>query len=423
MSGRPFVDKRKAMEMQSVIGRQSVARRRDPSGPRRRGFPSGGVSARSSRAEGLYARGSSILDLGIDRNVPVPRKPWPRKRGSRAGLGRVAAALRVIGSLCATLPARFASAPRPLVLAALAVPAMVLGIFLVSASVVPTLPPELEPGLAFPDDPAFEAQLLAFLHGTGSDPAEEGFDVPPPPVSLEISRYRVKPGDALSTIAKRFGVSMDSLVSLNGISSAKALKAGAELRVPNMSGVVHKVAKGENLASIAKRHGTTVTALLDANDLATETLAVGQTLFVPGARLSSTELKRVLGELVVWPVSGRISSRYGYRPSPFTGVRQFHNGIDIVAAKGTRAGAAMDGRVADAGFNTVYGNYVILSHADGYQTWYAHLDKILVTKGQYLYQGAAVGLVGNTGVSTGTHLHFSVFRYGKAIDPLGVLKK
>ncbi|HOX19058.1 MAG TPA: M23 family metallopeptidase, partial [Spirochaetales bacterium] len=154
-----------------------------------------------------------------------------------------------------------------------------------------------------------------------------------------------------------------------------------------------------------------------------ETLAVGQTLFVPGARLSSTELKRVLGELVVWPVSGRISSRYGYRPSPFTGVRQFHNGIDIVAAKGTRAGAAMDGRVADAGFNTVYGNYVILSHADGYQTWYAHLDKILVTKGQYLYQGAAVGLVGNTGVSTGTHLHFSVFRYGKAIDPLGVLKK
>lgn len=409
--------------MQSVIGRQSVARRRDPSGPRRRGFPSGGVSARSSGTEGLYARGSSILDLGVDRNSPVLRKAWPRKRSARAGLDRVSEALRGLGLLAASLPARLAAAPRPLVLATLAVPAMVLGVLLASASVLPALPAEGEPELAFPDDPAFETQLLAFLDGAEADPTEGGFDAPPPPVSLEISRYRVKPGDALSTLAKRFGVSMDSLVSLNGISSAKALKAGAELRIPNMSGVIHKVAKGENLASIAKRHGTTVTALLDANDLATETLAVGQSLFVPGARLSSTELKRVLGELVVWPVSGRLSSRYGYRPSPFTGVRQFHNGIDIVAAKGTRAGAAMDGRVADTGYNTVYGNYVILTHADGYQTWYAHLDKILVAKGQYLSQGTAVGLVGNTGVSTGTHLHFSVFRYGKAIDPLGVLKK
>ncbi|MBN1242336.1 MAG: M23 family metallopeptidase [Spirochaetales bacterium] len=333
------------------------------------------------------------------------------------------AALRALVPLAASVPARFLAAPRALALAALAVPVMVLGVFLVSASVIPTLPPEPEPALAFPEDPAFESLLLSFLHGTESVPPEEGFDVPPPPVSLEIYRYRVKSGDALSTIAKRYGVSMDSLISLNGISSAKALKAGAELRVPNMSGVVHKVSKGENLASIAKRHGTTVTALLDANDLASETLAVGQSLFVPGAKLSSTELKRVLGELVLWPVSGRISSRFGYRPSPFTGVRQFHNGIDIVAAKGTKAKAAMDGRVADTGFNTVYGNYVILSHADGYQTWYAHLDRILVAKGQYLYQGNPVGLVGNTGVSTGTHLHFSVFRYGKAIDPLGVLKK
>jgi murein DD-endopeptidase MepM/ murein hydrolase activator NlpD len=249
-----------------------------------------------------------------------------------------------------------------------------------------------------------------------------GIDMPPLPLTLSVSTYVVRPGDALSSIAARHGVSLDALISMNGISDARRIQAGTRLRIPNISGIVHVVARGESVGSVAARYGVGATAVLDANDLGSSVIRPGQSLFIPGARMSATELKKALGELVAWPVRGALSSLFGYRPNPFTGIRQFHNAIDIVAPEGTPVKAAMDGRVADTGYNAIYGNYVILTHPEGYQTLYAHLSKVSVKRGTAVRQGVALGAVGTTGYSTGPHLHFSVFKRGSAVDPLKLLK-
>ncbi|TFG83937.1 MAG: M23 family metallopeptidase [Spirochaetales bacterium] len=124
---------------------------------------------------------------------------------------------------------------------------------------------------------------------------------------------------------------------------------------------------------------------------------------------------------MAWPLRGRLSSNYGYRSNPFTNVRQFHNGIDIVASLNSAAHAAMDGRVAEIGYSTIFGNFIILTHSGGYQTLYAHMNKISVRKGQNISQGMTIGLTGSTGYSTGPHLHFGLFKNGVAIDPLKML--
>ena len=121
--------------------------------------------------------------------------------------------------------------------------------------------------------------------------------------------------------------------------------------------------------------------------------------------------------LFIWPVTGRVSSPYGNRRSPFTGRQQFHTGIDIVVPAGTPVRAAMSGRVSRVGFDSVYGNFVLINHHSGLQTLYAHLNIARVRLGDYVATGDRVGDVGSTGLSTGPHLHFGVFRNGSTINP------
>ena len=150
-----------------------------------------------------------------------------------------------------------------------------------------------------------EALLLDYIspeYATSLDPAS--IANLPLPQAVEISYYTVKRGDAISTIARRFGRSADSILSLNGIKNAKSLKIGTELKIPNMDGLLHVVAKGESLGSIARRYKVELTLLADANDLGSMTLKVGQSLFIPGARLSADELRRIYGSTFAWPVRG-----------------------------------------------------------------------------------------------------------------------
>ena len=94
------------------------------------------------------------------------------------------------------------------------------------------------------------------------------------------------------------------------------------------------------------------------------------------------DLNKIMGSLFIFPVQGPISSFFGERPDPFTGVANYHNGIDIVNKPGTSILAAMAGTVADVGFNNNYGNYVILKHSGGYQTLYGHMIRYVVTRAQ-----------------------------------------
>jgi murein DD-endopeptidase MepM/ murein hydrolase activator NlpD len=233
--------------------------------------------------------------------------------------------------------------------------------------------------------------------------------------------YTVMKGDSVSSIAAARALSIDSIIALNGLTNVKRLRVGAKIRIPNMDGVPYTVRKGDSLTRIANSWGVPLTAILDANDLATATIASGQVLFLPGARMRGEELKKALGELFIYPIKGRITSAYGWRDDPFTGARRFHAAVDLASNTGTPVKAAMDGRVSAVGINAVYGKYVIIAHDGGYQTMYAHLNVIRVDKGTRVSQGERIGDVGSTGYSTGPHLHFAVYRNGRALNPMQFL--
>jgi murein DD-endopeptidase MepM/ murein hydrolase activator NlpD len=278
--------------------------------------------------------------------------------------------------------------------------------------------PQFRPALPAPSDvdPAFYAIVMP------EPSAPPGFSVSPALIAtLKVSRYTTRAGDSLSRIAARFKLNVDTVVSWNGIRDARAISAGTVLDIPNSDGLKYVVRRGDTLQGIARAQGVDFNSVLDWNRLATSVITVGQELFLPGARLNSTELNRILGSLFMYPVQGRISSWFGERAEPFTGVPSFHNGIDIVNAPGTPILAAMAGEVADLGFNRSYGYYVILKHSGQYQTLYGHLTRSVVTRGQKVRQGEKIGELGTTGVSTGPHLHFSVFKNGQPVDPLRFL--
>ncbi len=235
--------------------------------------------------------------------------------------------------------------------------------------------------------------------------------------------YRVRSGDTLLGIAKSFNISIDAIVALNNITSARSLRSGMILKIPNMDGIPYTVKKGDSLSRISKAWGIPLEAILDANDLSSDVISPGTRLFLPGARLSPFEIKQVLGTLFVFPISGPISSSYGWRNDPFTGVRRFHAAIDIAQNIGAPVGASMDGRVSATGFNPVYGNYIIINHDGGYQTMYAHLNTIGIKQGDKIQQKQLIGTVGTTGYSTGPHLHFAIFKNGRAMNPLEILGK
>jgi murein DD-endopeptidase MepM/ murein hydrolase activator NlpD len=120
----------------------------------------------------------------------------------------------------------------------------------------------------------------------------------------------------------------------------------------------------------------------------------------------------------IWPAKGWLTSRYGYRISPFTGRRQFHAGLDIAGARGTEIVAPAHGRVVFAGKRGPLGNSLIIDHGYGIRTQYGHTEKILVKKGQEVERGDKIALMGNTGRSTGPHLHYVVQVDGKTRNPL-----
>jgi murein DD-endopeptidase MepM/ murein hydrolase activator NlpD len=236
--------------------------------------------------------------------------------------------------------------------------------------------------------------------------------------------YTVRPGDSVEAISRRFGLSLDAVIASNELRNVRReLRSGQNIRIPNMDGIPYTVKKGDSYTKIAATFEVPLEAVLDANDIQSDVINPGTVLFIPGARMDKNALRQALGELFIYPVSGRMSSPFGWRKDPFTGTRSYHTGLDLSARMGTPVKAAADGKVSATGTNAVYGNFIILSHSGDYETMYAHLSKILVRRGAYVNQGTVIGLVGSTGRSTGAHLHFGVYKNKRAINPLEVLNK
>ena len=243
------------------------------------------------------------------------------------------------------------------------------------------------------------------------------------PVSFQT--YTVQYGDAISTIARKFGLTnVGTLISVNDISNVRQLAAGQKLKIPSVDGIIYTVKAGDSINSIVEKNKISLKELLDVNDMTSERLHTGHQLFLPRAALDQKTLKTAMGDRFIMPISAKFrwSSPFGWREDPIAHVRSFHTGTDMACPTGTPILASMSGKVITTGVNRVYGNYVIIDHGNGYQTLYAHMSKIIAQKGQWVSQGTRIGLVGSTGYSTGPHLHFTVYKNGKMVNPLSVLK-
>ncbi len=281
--------------------------------------------------------------------------------------------------------------------------------------------------LAFPNDSRLNSLLFhndaldsVLVEVPANIPMKEALEREKTP-SLETQTYTMLKGDMLSAIANRFEVTLGTLISFNNIKNVRKVAVGANLVIPNSDGVLYTVVKGDSLSGIARTNKVAYERILEANKLSSPVVTPGQKIFLPGATLSNWELRQAMGELFIYPTRGYITSRFGTRRDPFTGVRTFHNGVDLANSLGTPVRASMAGRVSDTGFNSSYGNYIVLSHEGGFQTLYGHLKSFGVRVGQSVGQGQQIAQMGNTGYSTGSHLHFSIFKWNKALNPLNYL--
>ncbi len=248
----------------------------------------------------------------------------------------------------------------------------------------------------------------------------------------KIIEYEVQEGDTISSIAKKFGISTDTVLWQNNLSPNSRIKPGQVLEILPVDGVSHKVQKGDTVYSIAKKYDTSPQAIVDfpyntfVNDETFE-LAVGQIIIVPDGvkpeeKPSAPRIRQITpdaGTVVasgnfVWPTSGTISQGFFW----------YHKGIDIANKSAPNILAADAGKVIIAGWpdNYGYGNRVIIDHGNGYKTLYGHMSVIFVKQGQNVNRGDAIGKMGCTGRCTGTHLHFEVIKDGVYLNPLSVLR-
>jgi murein DD-endopeptidase MepM/ murein hydrolase activator NlpD len=267
--------------------------------------------------------------------------------------------------------------------------------------------------------------VVARLRGQGGptldDPAR-------PPSVTEIDRapqilsYEIRPGDTLASVAKQFRVPTEAILSSNELSE---IVPGQTLRIPK-AGILHRIKSRQTLTDLARSYGVTVEAIVLANALENpDKVFTGQEIFVPEAKkfpkTKALELARGKTAGFVWPLFGEVSSYFGPRPHPVTGKNDFHEGLDIEIPEGTPVYASKAGRVVLAGQNGGYGIEVVIDHGGGYRTTYGHLSEIRVYRGQFVEGGQRIALSGNTGLSTGPHLHFEIRQYGRPLNPLAIL--
>ena len=254
-------------------------------------------------------------------------------------------------------------------------------------------------------------QILQSSETDYTEPAEE-------PHHVEIVTHTVQRGESLSRIAKKYGVSMDTICGSNNLQSYEVISVGTRLSIPNKEGIVYKLKYGEGLIPVVRKYKASLNKLLAVNNIRNpDFIQPNQLVFIPDAKPVN------LFRGFIWPSSERrITSGYGWRRHPIFGGRDFHKGIDI-GCHYTWIRATKYGKITYTGWLGGYGRAVIISHPGGWKSLYAHLSRISVRRGQYVKQGQVIAKSGNTGHSTGPHLHFELMKNGSHKNPYRLLKK
>jgi len=253
----------------------------------------------------------------------------------------------------------------------------------------------------------------------------------------DIIDYTVEIGDTVSTLAEKFGVSINTILWENNLSARDYIRPGDKLRILPKTGIRYTVQTGDSLEKIAKKYDADVTKIVKSNRLANiDDIQAGQKLFIPGGRKPFTPpptpiprktiVERITERLIpksthsitsskmLWPTPGHVITQY---------FSWHHGGLDIDGDMTSPIFAAESGTVITAGWNKYgYGIQVLINHGNGVVTRYAHLSKLWVEKGQPVSQGQTIGIMGSTGHSTGSHLHFEVIIKGKRVNPLNYIR-
>ena len=300
---------------------------------------------------------------------------------------------------------------------------------------------------------------------------------PPPPKRAEQITYKVKKKDTIPAIAKRYGIKQDTILMNNKDALNNKMKVGDTITFPSIDGLYYKLEKNDTLAKIAKKYGISVVDIVDYNNINPKRLKAGSTIFLKGVTLQ--KYKDVEGRLIAaqqakedkkknknkekekekekpekppketkgsppppppednddggrsaaysgagfaYPVRyAGVSSPFGNRYHPVLKRYILHTGVDLVA-KYVPLRAAKAGVVTFAGNMSGYGKIIIIRHDNGYETRYAHLSVISTNVGEHVNQGDLIGKTGNSGRTTGAHLHFEVRQNGVPKNPMKYLR-
>ena len=257
--------------------------------------------------------------------------------------------------------------------------------------------------------------------------------------SSKIS-YIVKSGDTASTIAQKFGVSVNTILWANNLTAHSYIRPGDKLIILPMTGVLYTISSGDNLIALARYYGVDQEKIMQANHITNPNqISIGEEIIIPGAKkqgstrtIASTKrriykqpsgstvarpresAKPIYGTKMNWPTVGhRITQYYSWR----------HNGLDIANKIGTPIYAADAGIIEIAGWNRYgYGNQILINHGGGKKTRYAHLSKFAVKVGDRVKKGQYIAAMGSTGHSTGPHIHFEVIFNGVRYNPLNYIE-
>lgn len=247
-------------------------------------------------------------------------------------------------------------------------------------------------------------------------------------LSVQLSFYRYvisEKNETLFRIAARCNIRQETIATLNAINTPNTtLTEGTVLIIPNADGIfVYEEPKSSLELLVAKSDYAIEQKekiLYNISLPSGEYAGLSRNFyFVQNAKLNPTERAYFLDTSLRLPLdSYLLSSRFGNRVSPISGSWQFHNGIDMAADEGTPVYACKEGIVQTAKrSDPTYGNYIVLGHESGMTSLYAHLSNILVSANENVFSGQRIGLVGQTGLATGPHLHFEIRKNGIATDP------
>jgi murein DD-endopeptidase MepM/ murein hydrolase activator NlpD len=247
--------------------------------------------------------------------------------------------------------------------------------------------------------------------GTQADIGDESVN------SGQISIYIVREGNSLGQIAKMFGVSVNTIKWANDIKDG-TITPGQKLIILPVSGIQYDIKKGDTVKSVAKKFKADVGEILTFNGLSEDSeLNIGDTIIIPDGEVAPTPTSKprptskVRGAKNVPNYTGYYTRPISYEEGHKTQGIHGYNGVDIGASTGTSIHASAEGDVIvsrNSGYNGGYGKYIVIQHNNGTQTLYGHMSAAVVPEGAHVTQGQIIGFVGNTGHSTGPHVHFEI---------------